>query len=136
MKNVTRLNMLVCAHHSHKRRQWYNNPNKLIRYLQMPYKREVRLAITSCSIKFFFLKYPLSNHEYGSCYQTVQFFLFMLAFVLGHSKVFLLFRCFSLIIDVSPSILVCHPDSFTLNRFMNFEHCYTWTTVALILVNE
>ena len=50
--------------------------------------------------------------------------------VLHFSVVFLLCRGSPLIFDVFPSVLVCNPDLFFLNRFMNFEQQYT--TVALI----
>ena len=34
----------------------------------------------------------------------------------GCTSVFLLFRCFPLKVDVFPSVLVCNPDLFSLNR--------------------
>ena len=50
-------------------------------------------------------------------------------FVFVAFQCFCFFRCFPLIVDVFPSVLVCNPDLFSLNRFMTFEQRYT--TVAL-----
>ena len=46
------------------------------------------------------------------------------------TSVFLLFRCFPLLVDVFPSVLDCNPDLFSFNRFMTFQQRYT--TVAFI----
>ena len=51
-------------------------------------------------------------------------------FVFCCTSLFLLFRCFPLIVDVFTSVLVGNPDLFSLNRFMTFEQRYT--TVAFI----
>ena len=45
-------------------------------------------------------------------------------------KLKLVFRCFPLTVDVFPSVLVCDPDLFSLDRFMTIEQRYT--TVAFI----
>ena len=53
---------------------------------------------------------------------------------INFNVVFLLCRMSSLIFDVFPSVLVCNPDLFFLNRFMNVKQRYT--TVAFILITE
>ena len=58
-------------------------------------------------------------------------YIYYLNFQTNHGfTVFLLFRCFLLIVDVFPSVLVCNPDLFSFNRFLTFEQRYT--TVAFM----
>ena len=81
------------------------------------------------STHHFFLKCPVPSQENGSCYLIVRFCVCYIV-VFCYTSMFLLFRCFPLIVDVFPSILVCNPILFSLNRFMTFEQRYT--TVAFI----
>ena len=64
-------------------------------------------------------KWPLLYHSSFLC-------------VLHFKVVFLLWRSSPFIFDAFPSVLVCNPDLFFLNRFMNFEQRYT--TVAFIQI--
>ena len=68
--------------------------------------------------------------KYETCYLIVCFYACCIVISFCCTAVFLLFRCFLLIVDVFPSILVCSPDLFSLNRFMTYEERYT--TVAFI----
>ena len=89
----------------------------------------VWLAIKSGSIHHIFFKCPMYQvrnmaivpKKAVSMYVGVCFYCI---------SVFLLFRCFPLIVDVFRSVLVCNLDLFSLNRFMTFGQWYT--TVALL----
>ena len=52
----------------------------------------------------------------GSCYPLVRFCMCCIVVFFLYTSVFLLFRCFPLIVDVFPSVLICNPDLFSFNR--------------------
>lgn len=85
-------------------------------FLTLPYKR----VTMSCKIS-----------EIWQLLYTVRFYVSWC--LLFCNLVFLLFRCYPLIIDVFPMILVCYQDLFLLNRHMTISKRYT--TFAFIFVD-
>ena len=67
----------------------------------------------------FFLKCPVPSQENGHCYIIYCSFLCVLHF----NVVFLLCRCYPLIFDAFPSVLVCNPDFF-------FQSIYEFRTAV------
>ena len=87
----------------------------LVLYLTLPYKRE---GLASHKIRFnlpFILE--ISCTKSGLCHRlSYSSFLFVFI-VVWFFVVLLLLRCFPLIIDVFPSVLVCKPDLFSIYDF-------------------
>ena len=78
----------------------------------------------------FFLKCAVPSQEYGSCYLIVRFYVCCIFVWLLHFIV-MLFRCFPLIVDVFPTVLVCYPDLFfyqSIYDFWTVYYCYLYSS--------
>ena len=75
-------------------------------------------------LPYFTFKCPVLSLEYDSYYQIVRFLCVGVLF--SWTSVITLFLSFPLIVNVCPSVLVCNPDLFFLNRPITFERFYLY----------